>query len=490
MTNEPLSFAALSDSDLLATVRRLVRCESQATADLVASLAEVDARRLYLEQGFPSLFAYCVQHLHLSEGATANRIESARAARRFPIILERLRDGSLTLTAVRLLAPHLTEENHREVLDAAHHASRDRIQHLIAELNPRPDVASLVRRLPARKAANDQAAPPSADSAATVARQHESGTRTAANEAASHQSVAAAPTPDGSSTSPAVAAGPRQVESLLSEERFAEPGFARRDVPARTAPPVPRAVVMPIAPERYKVQATVGADTYRKLRRAQDLLRHKIPTGDVGAVLDEALTVLIEKLERRKLAAVKHPRKGHPAKSAPETAKARPARPADARPTTNGTPAAARLQRRRRSRHIPAEVKRAVWQRDQGRCSYVSPGGQRCGQTSFLEYHHERPFADGGEATVHNLRIYCRAHNQRAGEQHFGFTREAAADESTRSSSNRNLVGGLAAAGRCPATRESAALGAAGCERRPGVAPDEHVPEHVQGGSQGIGARY
>jgi len=64
-----------------------------------------------------------------------------------------------------------------------------------------------------------------------------------------------------------------------------------------------------------------------------------------------------------------------------------------------------------RSRHIPAEVKRTVWHRDDCRCRFVGSQG-RCAETGFLEYHHVVPFADGGETTAGNLELRCRAHNQ------------------------------------------------------------------------------
>src|SRR5688572_14075733 len=107
MTMLASSVAALSDTDLLDQVIHLAARERHATVQLIAVLMEVDARRLYLGQGCSSLFTYCTQVLHLSEHAAYGRIEAARAARRFPAILERIADGSMTLTTVSLLAPHL-----------------------------------------------------------------------------------------------------------------------------------------------------------------------------------------------------------------------------------------------------------------------------------------------------------------------------------------------------------------------------------------------
>jgi len=95
MTTSLQSFADLSDGDLLATVHRLAIDERRATASLIASLAELDERRLYLAEGYSSLFTYCTRVLHLSEHAAYGRIEAARVARKYPVFLERLAAGDL-----------------------------------------------------------------------------------------------------------------------------------------------------------------------------------------------------------------------------------------------------------------------------------------------------------------------------------------------------------------------------------------------------------
>ena len=138
----------LSNEALIAEIAAAAGRERHATAQLVALLAELDARRLYLEAGCASLFTYCTDVLHLSEHAAYGRIEAARAARRFPILLEGLADGSLTLTAVTLLAPHLTDANHRAVLAEARHLRKRAIEALVARLRPQPDVPTVVRKLP------------------------------------------------------------------------------------------------------------------------------------------------------------------------------------------------------------------------------------------------------------------------------------------------------------------------------------------------------
>jgi hypothetical protein len=69
---------------------------------------------------------------------------------------------------------------------------------------------------------------------------------------------------------------------------------------------------------------------------------------------------------------------------------------------------------------VPAAVQRAVWIRDEGRCAYVAPNGRRCTERVFLDFHHEDPYAIGGEATVENISLRCRAHNKYEAELLFG----------------------------------------------------------------------
>ncbi len=340
--------ASLSDAQLVARVKHLVRYESHATAELVAHLAEFDKRQLYLGAGCRSLFTYCVQVLHLSEHAAYNRIEAARIARRFPVVLVRLARGDVHLTAVQMLASILTPENHRELLDAAKHKSKREIEELVARLRPRPDVPDAVRRVATPKHPQVQGSEPELVLAAVA--------QGAAVGQASNGAVATQGTADARSAA---------------------------------ATPTRPAVVVPLAPERYKVQFTASAAIYRNLRRAQGLLRHQIPDGDLAAVMGRALELLVRDLEKKKIAATDRPRAG--------------------KQTAEG-----------HSRHIPAAVKRAVWQRDQGRCSFVSPSGKRCTEEDQIEFDHARPHGDGGSATVANVRLLCARHNQHQAREFFG----------------------------------------------------------------------
>ncbi len=327
------STAHLSNDELLARVKQLATCERDVAVALIAHLAELDTRRLYLAEGYSSTFVYCTKVLHLSEHAAYGRIIAARTARRFPMILEMLESGSVNLTTVVLLAAHLTLENHREVLEAARDKTRRQVEKLVARLRPQADVPPSVRRLPV---ANHATAP--------------------------------LPAPRDA------AAGSLQADDALT--------LASAPAPARPA------VVAPLAPERYRIQCTVSAETHAKLRHAQDLLRHQIPDGDISQIIDRALSALLEDLAKKKLAATDHPR--------------------DSRRIAQA------------SRHIPAAVKREVWRRDGARCTFVGKNGHRCAERGFLELHHVVPHAAGGEPTVDNIQLRCRAHNGYEAERYFG----------------------------------------------------------------------
>jgi hypothetical protein len=345
MATTLLTLTHLSDTELLSAVTGAATQERLATTQLIALLAELDTRRLYLGEGCSSLFTYCTQVLHLSEGSAYNRIETARAARRYPKVLEALECGDLTLTAVRLLAPHFTPANHGEVLAAARHRSKQEIQELIASLNPRPTAATVIRR--------------------------------------------EAPQPSKADSTSAFAAAPQLVTLSAMTAAATSPSSVGQDV-AAPASQFRGAIVTPLAPERYKLQVTLTRETHEKLRRAQALARHMLPSGDVGSILDRALTLLIDHLERRRFARVASPR------------------PSPGESTASG-------------RHISATVRRAVWQRDEGRCALVGRTG-RCRETAFLEFHHVAPYAAGGASTADNIQLRCRAHNQYEARLFFGDT--------------------------------------------------------------------
>jgi 5-methylcytosine-specific restriction endonuclease McrA len=187
----------------------------------------------------------------------------------------------------------------------------------------------------------------------------------------------------------------------------------------------------------------IGQNLQEKLRYIQDLLGHELPSGDLEQVLEGACDVYIEALEKRKFAATHRPRQSQ-------------------RPSRN-------------PRHVPVRVKRAVWERDGGQCTFVSKSGHRCEARKLLEFDHVQEVARGGRATEANLRLRCRAHNQYGAECTFGagFMREKreAARPAAEAQRNANAAQARAAAEEVITplrilgfTAEEARRGAAECE--------------------------
>jgi hypothetical protein len=143
-----LSAQQLSDGDLIEATTSCARRERHATAVLVARLSEMDARGLALREGYASLFDYCRRALGFSESETSGRVEAARAARRFPVVLDMLQAGELTMTTAMILGRHLTGENHQRLLQAARGKTKDQLKELVSALAPRPDVRVVLRRMP------------------------------------------------------------------------------------------------------------------------------------------------------------------------------------------------------------------------------------------------------------------------------------------------------------------------------------------------------
>ena len=374
------SLTQLSDGSLSRGLAASVARERESIALTLAHIAEFDARKLYLPAAYPTMHSYLLGELHLSEDAAYKRLRAARTAYSLPVLFDMVADSRLHLSAIVMLSSHLTPGNAAELLAAAAHRTKAQIEQLLAERFPKADVPTQLHSVGARTAVATEVEAPAPDMASP------------------------APEPD-SARAHSLAPGP---VAPLNNAALAEPSV-----------PLPlRPRVTPLAPERFALQVTLTRSTHDKLRRAQELLSHAVPSGDIAEVLDRALDALIVQLEKRRFAATSRPGPRRRAKSA---------------------------------RHVPAHVRRAVHARDGDRCTFVSESGRRCSEKRFLEFDHVHPVARGGEATIENTRLRCRAHNQRAAERTYGagFMREKR--EAVRAQSRASRM----TAARCRRGQES-----------------------------------
>ncbi len=354
----------LSDVVLEQELARFDSTECGAMAMVLARIAEIDSRRLYLRAAYPSMRAYCVQKLNKTEDWAGKRITAARVALRFPEVFEFVADGRLHITGVCQLAPHLTAGNVSDLLRAATGKTKAEIEQVIAARYPRTELMELVLVIPAASGADAEAA--------TTQTTVQGERRLSAGPPVAATTCAEAPLKMMESG----AATPNSPEALVT---------AQADPVGRT---VPASKVAPIAQDRYALQVTVGQETYDLLTHARELLGHQVPNGNLAQVFHLALESLVGSLEKRKFAA---------------TARPQPT----PRPST--TP-----------RTIPAHVRRAVWKRDRGQCTFTSETGHRCTERTLLEFDHVVEVARGGTASAERIRLRCRAHNQYTAECTFG----------------------------------------------------------------------
>ena len=282
----------LDNDTSLRELTRLIDHGRQHEAKILAHIAEVDSRRLYAEAAYSSMFAYCVDALHLSEAASFRRITAARAARRFPVLLEKVASGELHLCAIKLLAPYLTGSNCARLVALATHLSKRKLEAQLAALFPREPVKESVRKLPVRRepTARTRVATPAAQSQA--------------------------PTPTSTAT----------VALVL------QAGMAAKR---------PRDTIDALCTDRYKVQFTASGALRSKIDRAKELL--PVGASDLASIFERALDSLIVDLERKRFGAK---RPGKTSKRRSESLVPGPATNSDAPKTKKRSRTIARAVRR------------------------------------------------------------------------------------------------------------------------------------------------
>ena len=341
------SFAHLANQRVLREYDAIETQENADTATALALLGEINARRLYVPAGYPSMYAYCLHGRHMSEDRADKRIRVARAAREFPAIDHAVAEGRVHLSALFLLAPHLTPDTVDALLAAATHKSKAQIELLLVARFPKPDLPALVQTI--RVPTPDQR---------PITRVEQSDQ----------------PAPASSELPPA----PGRVVPVdsLNTMMSMEP---------LTVPPALLTKVAPLSAKRFGVQFTMDQPMHDQLRYVQSLLGVTVAPGDLARVIALGLDCLQDRLEKQKFGKCAKPG------------------------TQRGS---------KHTRYIPREIKRAVWKRDGGRCTFVSESGRRCEERTSVD--HVDPVARGGESTTDNLRLLCRAHNKYAAELVYG----------------------------------------------------------------------
>ncbi|MBP8137659.1 MAG: HNH endonuclease, partial [Candidatus Eisenbacteria bacterium] len=167
-------------------------------------------------------------------------------------------------------------------------------------------------------------------------------------------------------------------------------GTAPAPITPPPAPSAPRTQLAPLAPTRFDFRTTLDEQTLAELREAADLLSHVIPNGDLGLVLARLVREGLQQVRKQRRAETDKPR------------------------ATRAEPSATATS------HIPEHIVRAVHARDHGCCTFRAADGHVCGSRWRVEIDHVTPRSRGGQATLENLRLPCRAHNQHEAERLLG----------------------------------------------------------------------
>ncbi len=259
---DPFATSHFSNDGLRHDLKTRVANDCRSLAILLTRIAEFDERKLHLQDGYASMYAYLIRELHFSAGAAYKRINAARTALRFPAVLMAVADGRVHLSAVVTLATHLTSGNVDELLAAATHKTRAEIEHLLAQRFPRPDLPERLQAIPSAPTPilpwampqGDQQSPGTVDASTIAIGPSTPGSALQQSPGTVDASTIAIGQPAQGST---FQQSPGTVDASTIAPAQSAPGSVPQHSQGTLQAPAPRARMMPLAPERYGLQATL-----------------------------------------------------------------------------------------------------------------------------------------------------------------------------------------------------------------------------------------
>jgi len=382
----------LSDAELVESLRALEARQRETMAAIVAHLVEIEERRLHLRLGYSSLFDYCQRALGLSEDEAYRRMTVSRMASKWPAIVEGLEDGSLHMSGVALLKPHLRAENCTELLEMARGASRRELERRLAARFPQADSAEFLRAQKVKPLSAERFALQLTIGEATRAKLERAvDLMSRENPSRSLEAVL-----------------DRALDVLVKELERTKLAKTKRAANPRAS--ATRSDVKPTERDERLITRTGAGE---KAAKADTLAGTRDGAARDGVARDG---VARDGAARDGAARDGAAREGAASKGAVSE------RVANAGTRAGAGESAARAvgPRAIRKRAIPRSIRRQVFERDAAQCSFVGENGESCACRSGLELDHIRPWAFGGPSDVANLRVLCRAHNRLAAEEWFG----------------------------------------------------------------------
>ena len=369
----------------------LLRRENHALAEFLVALAAFDRERRWVDLGYRTLFSFLRRELHLSAGAAQYRKTAAELVQKYPAVKAALRQGRLCLSSVIEVAKVITVENVEEVLPRFFGLSSRDAAFVAASIRP-------VENSPVRDfIVTPVRAEPPAD---VVVGDHAQPSESAAYTVTTVTPLFRAPEVDA----------PARVLPAVPP-------------PARSAAFLAATTVEPLDGERARIHMTVSRDFLAKLDAARDALSHSHPGASRDQIIEAGLDLILERTAKRR-GLVKNPRKKAPAAAEPSAPRERTAVPA-----------------KDPGRYVAADVRRAIWERDQGKCQWPVDGGGICGSQLRAELDHIHLKCRGAKPIASELRVLCDLHNQLAARLALG---DQVMDRYTRDPRQPALFGGAA----------------------------------------------
>ena len=414
---------------IIEKLESLRRREHSATVELIAALVECYTSKTYLDAGYESIWDLLVRRLDYSFAAASRRNAATKIVARYPFVLEMLRSQRTSLTVLaKVVGPLGSTSDPVGLLKSIDGKSQREVERIVALGRPVAKPVERVRRQVVRKPAAKPA--PLLDCGADGS----SGGGASGAEVVAASGVGLATsgaevaTVDGD---PAATSGAEvaTVDGTGFGTSAAEVGAARTSAA--------EAAAAPETEERVSLSFSLTDEDYESFEQAKAILARKLPADmSIEDAFNELVAFYLTKKKptrtskstgRKKAAGgTEHPRSaetsahGRAGRTSTGTEVESATGTADGTETANGTGTANRPRSEPRSRHIPANTRAAVFDRDAHRCSYVAADGTRCNATRNLEIDHVEPFALGGSHEAENLRVLCAAHNRRAAERVFG----------------------------------------------------------------------
>ncbi len=362
--------AKLSNHEIIRRGDRAVRCRHELAIEILDCLVEIEGRSIFLKEGYSSLFDYCTRRWHYSPPKAGRFIAAARCIKNFSAVRNLLSQRRITLCGVSRIAGILTDENADRIVREVSGKKYVEIEKIVASFKIAPKTRESIR---------------------PIGLQDPAGGR---DRSADHEDLFRPnPTPEH-----------YQIESDITDDRAAQSGGNS---------PVEHLIQRP--GHRYEIRFSASEEFRRDLGRAKTVCSR---SWNLEAILGRAIKDLLEKRDPERKEAR---RKKREARKQEKSRGRSPVNPATvSEPTAKDekkTPGRGTQTSPGRSRHIPDQLRDAVFTRDEGRCTYTSSLGIRCDATAHLQIDHITPYCRGGEHSVDNLRILCGKHNRLAARE-------------------------------------------------------------------------